>query len=54
MQTPPKEIVELGKERDTILEMIDLGLVSEGSKQWERLKEVKRELAIQWNNLICD
>ena len=54
MKNPPKEIVELGEEREVILELIDLELVTEGSQQWVRLKQIDRELAILWNNLICD
>ena len=54
MKNPPKEIVELEQERDVILEMIELELVSEGSQQCTRLKQINRELAILWSNLICD
>ena len=54
MKNPPREIVELELEREEILELIELELVSEGSKLWARYKQINRELAILWNNLICD
>ena len=54
MKTLSKEIVELGKGRKYLEELIEMGLLHEGCELWKRYKQVKRELAIHWNNLICD
>ena len=54
MKTPPKEILKLGEERKILEELIELGLLQEGCELWKRYEQVKRELAIRWNNLICD
>ena len=54
MKKPSNEIVELGKERKNIQEIIDLGLVVDDTDLRERVKQMSRDLAIMWNNLICD
>ena len=54
MKKPSNEIVELGKEREEIKEMIELQLLTDDTGLRTRLDQINRELAIRWNNMICD
>jgi len=54
MKNTPNEIVELGKELEELEELVSIGLLNDKCQLWKRYNQVKRELAVHWNNLICD